>query len=149
MEVQVKQEDTDSEGDRLPTICDVFSIKREESLTENVLVVDGSYRSTRSDVLKYEEIKIEPFDVLSTKREHSPIQDIPVGTNNLTTRTDVLEYEEIKIEEFDVDKARSERERAASSQPVCAGQVMSKYLTIFCYDHLYYIRFLNFSLFPA
>ena len=95
MEDQVKQEVIDAEGDRLPTTCDVFSIKREESLAENVRV-DGSYQ---------------------------------------VTNTDVLEYEEIKIEEFDVDKALLQRERAVASQPVGAGQVTSRYLTLLCYEH--------------
>ena len=131
MEVQVKQEDTDSEGDRLPTICDVFSIKHEESSIENVLV-DGGYQSTHSVVFKYEEIKIEPFDVLSIKREDSPTEDIPVDTNNQGPQTNV-EYQEIKIEEFDVDKALLKRERVVSPQRVGTGQVMSRYLTFICY----------------
>ena len=110
---------------------DVLSIKREDT------TVDVNNLATHMDVLENEEIKIEEFDVLSLTREHSPTDDIPVVTNNLATCTDILEYEEIKIEEFDVDKALLERERAASSQPVGAGQVMSRYLTILCYEHLY------------
>ena len=129
MEVHVKQEVIDREGDRLPISCDVLSIKREESPTENVLV-DVSYQAARSDVLQYQKIQIEPFHVLSIKREDSPTEGIPVDANNLATRTDVLEYEEIKIVEFDIDKALLERERAVSSQPVDAGQVISRYLTL-------------------
>ena len=40
MEVRVEQEVVDMDGDRLPTICDAFPIKCEESLTETVLDVD-------------------------------------------------------------------------------------------------------------
>ena len=131
MEIQVTQDVMDSECDRLPTICGAYSIKREESPTTDVRVA-GSHPATCSDVMRYEEIKTEKFDVLSIKCE-----DIPVKTDSLATCMDVLEYEKIKIEEFDIDKALLERERAAFSQPVGAGQVMSSNLTILCYEHLY------------
>ena len=84
MATQIKQEAIEYDEQCLPTICDVFSVKREDIKTEEVCAA-GS-----------------PEDSCQEHNTTAPA----LG--------EACEYEEIKIEEFDIDKALLERERRLS-----------------------------------
>ena len=86
-EVQVKQEVMDQEESRLPTICDVFCPKREESPTDNVRL-DGSYQATHTDVVKCEEMDIKEFnlDKAHFERERA-VSSQPVVAGQVKSRS--------------------------------------------------------------
>ena len=96
MEAPIKQEVTESEYHCLRTICDVYSIKRED-------VTDADTRSAGSSE--------ELCQANNTDASLAPGK--------------ICSYDEIKIEEFDIKKALLERERVLSVVLVRCDQVSS------------------------
>ena len=101
METPIKQEVIESEDHCLPTICDVYSIKRED------LTNDDARNPGNSE------------DLCQTN-----------NTGASLALVETCSYDEIKIEEFDIDKALLERERVLSVVLVRCDQVSSSIDTL-------------------
>ena len=101
METPIKQEVTESEDHCAPTICDVYSIKRED------LTNDAACNTANNEEL---------------------CQTNSAGAS--LARGETCSYDEIKIEEFDIKKALLERERVLSVVLVRCDQVSSSIDTL-------------------